>query len=118
MYLENYLLNLKNHSDSRLDFNPNINCFVGDNGSGKTNFRCYSLFILYQKLFYKKDRMNVLYDQAFMTIEGVFEKDDKTELVQCAYKTGVKKLLSATKRNTINWLSTSIISSCNGFANR
>ena len=55
--------------------------------------------------------MNVLYDQAFMTIEGVFEKDDKTELVQCAFKTG-EKVVKRNKKKYDNWLSTSDYSLC------
>ena len=33
-----------------------------------------------------------------MTIEGVFKKDDNKELVQCAVKTGVKKVLKRNKK--------------------
>ena len=80
MYLKKLsVLNFKNHSDSRLDFKPNINCFVGDNGSGKTNLLDAIHYLSFTKSFFvKQDSMNVLYDQFFMTIEGVFEKDDKT----------------------------------------
>ncbi len=100
MYLEKLsVLNFKNHSDSRLNFNPNINCFVGDNGSGKTNLLDAIHYLSFTKSFFiKQDSMNVLYDQAFMTIEGVFEKDDKMELVQCAFKTGVKKVVKRNKK--------------------
>ena len=31
------LLNFKNIREAQLDFSPRINCFVGDNGTGKTN---------------------------------------------------------------------------------
>ena len=100
MYLDKLsVLNFKNHSDSRLNFNPNINCFVGDNGSGKTNLLDAIHYLSFTKSFFiKQDSMNVLYDQAFMTIEGVFEKDDKMELVQCAFKTGVKKVVKRNKK--------------------
>ena len=50
------------------------------------------------KLFNKQDSMNVMYNQPFMTIEGVFEKDDNKELVQCAVKIGVKKWLNVIKK--------------------
>ena len=32
------LLNFKNIREAQLDFSPRINCFVGDNGTGKTTF--------------------------------------------------------------------------------
>jgi len=100
MYLDKLsVLNFKNHSDSRLDFNPNINCFVGNNGSGKTNLLDAIHYLSFTKSFFiKQDSMNVLYNQAFMTIEGVFEKDDKKELVQCAVKSGVKKIVKRNKK--------------------
>ena len=100
MYLDKLsLLNFKNHSDSSLDFNPNINCFVGNNGSGKTNLLDAIHYLSFTKSFFiKQDSMNVLYNQPFMTVEGVFEKDDKKELVQCAVKSGVKKIVKRNKK--------------------
>jgi len=100
MYLKKLsVLNFKNHSDSRLDFKPNINCFVGDNGSGKTNLLDAIHYLSFTKSFFvKQDSINVLHEQVFMTIEGVFEKDDKTELVQCAFKTGEKKVVKRNKK--------------------
>ena len=100
MYLDKLsVLNFKNHSDSSLDFNPNINCFVGNNGSGKTNLLDAIHYLSFTKSFFiKQDSMNVLYNQSFMTVEGVFEKDDKKELVQCAVKSGVKKIVKRNKK--------------------
>ena len=100
MYLDKLsVLNFKNHSDSSLDFNPNINCFVGNNGSGKTNLLDAIHYLSFTKSFFiKQDSMNVLYNQPFMTVEGVFEKDDKKELVQCAVKSGVKKIVKRNKK--------------------
>jgi DNA replication and repair protein RecF len=31
------ILNYKNISEAELNFSPKINCFIGDNGMGKTN---------------------------------------------------------------------------------
>ena len=31
------LYNFKNHSEKKFEFSPQINCFVGNNGVGKTN---------------------------------------------------------------------------------
>ena len=100
MYLEKLsVLNFKNHSDSSLDFNSNINCFVGNNGSGKTNLLDAIHYLSFTKSFFiKQDSMNVLYNEPFMTVTGVFEKDDQKELVQCAIKTGVKKIVKRNKK--------------------
>lgn len=38
MYLKHLTaINYKNISQVELDFSPNVNCFVGANGMGKTN---------------------------------------------------------------------------------
>ena len=38
MNLENItIVNFKNLVECQLDFSPNINCFIGNNGMGKTN---------------------------------------------------------------------------------
>ena len=38
MNLENLtIVNFKNLVECQLDFSPNINCFIGNNGMGKTN---------------------------------------------------------------------------------
>ena len=38
MILENLnLLYFKNYEEADILFSPHINCFIGDNGSGKTN---------------------------------------------------------------------------------
>lgn len=31
------ILNFKNIAEASLDFSDNVNCFIGDNGMGKTN---------------------------------------------------------------------------------
>lgn len=32
-----YILNYKNIEETDLTFSPNVNCFIGQNGMGKTN---------------------------------------------------------------------------------
>ena len=101
MYLEKLsVLNFKNHSDSRLDFNANINCFVGDNGSGKTNLLDAIHYLSFTKSFFmKQDHMNeCALRSSLMSVDGIFEKDDNKESVQCAVKIGVKKVVKRNKK--------------------
>lgn len=101
MFLEKLsVLNFKNHSESRLDFNPNVNCFVGNNGSGKTNLLDAIHYLSFTKSFFiKQDSYNILYDQPFMSIEGIFDKDNTKDLIQCAVKLGSKKVIRKNKKN-------------------
>jgi len=106
MFLEKLsVLNFKNHAESRLDLNPNVNCFVGNNGSGKTNLLDAIHYLSFTKSFFiKQDSFNILYNQPFMSIEGTFDKDSAKDLIQCAVKSGSRRSLERTKRITISSL--------------
>lgn len=101
MFLEKLsVLNFKNHAESRLDLNPNVNCFVGNNGSGKTNLLDAIHYLSFTKSFFiKQDSFNILYNQPFMSIEGTFDKDSAKDLIQCAVKSGSKKVIRKNKKN-------------------
>jgi DNA replication and repair protein RecF len=52
MYLKKLsLTNFKNYSQADLEFSPKINCFVGNNGVGKTNILDERLSFTDQELF-------------------------------------------------------------------
>ena len=76
---------------------PKINCFVGDNGVGKTNI----LDAVYH-LSMGKSYFNVKNDQLinrgkdYMLVDGVFELNNKNESIVFSLKIGEKKVL---KRN-------------------
>lgn len=100
MYLENLsVLNFKNHIDSQLNFNPSINCFVGDNGSGKTNLLDAIHYLSFTKSFFvKQDAYNVTYDYPFMSVEGIFNTELGEDKIQCAVKIGEKKVVRKNKK--------------------
>ncbi len=98
MYLKKIaLVNYKNFESETFEFNAKINCFVGDNGVGKTN----ALDAIYQLAFTKGyfnsiAVQNIQHDKDFFLIEGVFDTKDKEELISCSIKKGLKKVI---KRN-------------------
>ena len=100
MFLEKLnVLNFKNHSDSQLILDANINCFVGNNGSGKTNLLDAIHYLSLTKSFFvKQDAFNIKHHQPYMSIEGVFNKNNATEVIQCAIKTGAKKVFRRNKK--------------------
>jgi DNA replication and repair protein RecF len=101
MYLEQLsVLNFKNHLESKLSFTDNVNCFVGDNGSGKTNLLDAIHYLSFTKSFFtKQDAFNIYNDQPFLSIEGIFEKEDKKNVVHIGVKSGVKKVVKRDKKN-------------------
>ncbi len=93
MYLKRLeLLNYKNISQLELDFSRGINCFIGNNGVGKTNIldsiyylsSCKSYFAL-------PDSQNIKHSEKFMMLKGCFEKHGGREEIYCGIKTGQKK---------------------------
>ena len=100
MILQNLsVLNFKNHLDSSIDLIEGINCFVGDNGAGKTNMLDAIHYLsLTKSYFSKQDSLNIYNDQPFMSIEGVFQKDETKQVIQIAVKSGSKKIVKKNKK--------------------
>ena len=91
------IINYKNILEKEFELDPKINCFVGDNGVGKTNI----LDAIYH-LSMGKSYFNVKNDQLinkgkdYMLVDGVFELNNKDESIVFSLKIGEKKVL---KRN-------------------
>lgn len=100
MILQNLsVLNFKNHLESSIDLIDGINCFVGDNGAGKTNLLDAIHYLsLTKSYFSKQDALNIFNDQPFMSIEGCFDKNDSKQVVQIAIKSGSKKIVKKNKK--------------------
>ncbi len=101
MYLARLsLLNFKNHEDSSLELSHNINCFVGNNGSGKTNLLDAIHYLSFTKSYFNsQDALNIKHEQPFLSVEGQFNKDGKEEMVHCGIKRGAKKVMKRNKKN-------------------
>ena len=98
MYLKKIaLFNYKNFAEATFDFDAKINCFVGQNGVGKTNV----LDAIYQlangKSYFNAIAIqNIKHGEDFFVIDGEFEKANRVEQIVCSIKKGSKKIL---KRN-------------------
>ena len=91
------LINYKNLNSESFDLDKKINCFVGDNGVGKTNVldSIYHLAMT-KSCFHSQSSQSVNHEAGFMVIEGDFKKGDKSENIICSLKKGGKKTI---KRN-------------------
>jgi DNA replication and repair protein RecF len=98
MYLKNIsLFNYKNFSEGSFEFVGKINCFVGKNGIGKTNVLDAIYHLSYGKSYFNPLAVqNIKHGEEFFVIDGVFEKENRTEQIICSYKKAQKKVL---KRN-------------------
>jgi len=91
------LVNYKNFSSKSLDFNKKINCFVGNNGVGKTNILDAIYHLSFGKSYFNPIALqNIKHNEEFFVINGEYVKQNKTEKITISLKRGQKKVI---KRN-------------------
>ncbi|MGB5362576.1 MAG: DNA replication and repair protein RecF [Aureibaculum sp.] len=98
MYLKKIaLVNYKNFDSASFDFETKINCFIGNNGVGKTNVLDAIYHLAFTKGYFNSIAVqNIQHEKDFFLIEGVFDIEGKEEIVSCSLKRGQKKVV---KRN-------------------
>jgi DNA replication and repair protein RecF len=98
MYLRRLtLVNFKNFESQSFDFQDKINCFVGNNGVGKTNVLDGIYYLSFAKSYFNPVAVqNIKHDQDFFMLEGEYNVNDKIDTVVCSLKRGNKKVV---KRN-------------------
>lgn len=100
MYLKKLdVLNYKNCEEAHLEFSSNINCFLGDNGQGKTNLLDAIFYLAFCKSFFNPADSQVMrHEQPFMLIQGDFMIKEQTESIYCGIKKGQKKQFKRNKK--------------------
>ena len=98
MYLQKLsLLNFKNIESETFNFQKKINCFVGNNGIGKTNVLDAIYYLSFAKSYFNTvDGQNIKHGEDFFMIEGDYLLHNRQEKILCSLKRGQKKVL---KRN-------------------
>lgn len=91
------LINYKNFDTNSFDFNPKINCLVGNNGVGKTNVLDAIYHLSFGKSYFNPvASQNIRHGEDFFVIDGIFDKAEREETIICSLKKGQKKMV---KRN-------------------
>ncbi len=95
MHLEKIsLLNYKNFSDIECEFDSKINCFVGNNGRGKTNMLDAIYHLSFGKSYFNPiATQNIRHGEDFFVIEGKFQLNGREEKIVCSLKRNVKKVI-------------------------
>ncbi len=97
------ILNYKNISEAKLDFSPKFNCFIGNNGEGKTNLLDAIYYLSFcHSMFSNIDSLLMKHNTDFFMIQGEYLHDDREteEVIYAGMKRGVKKMF---KRNNKNY---------------
>ena len=91
------LLNYKNFETKTLIFDPKINCFVGNNGVGKTNILDAIYHLSFGKSYFNPiTTQNIRHGEDYFVIDGLYSKKEKEERIVVSAKKGQKKVI---KRN-------------------
>lgn len=95
-----HLLSFKSWEECRLELSDKINCFVGRNGSGKTNLLDAIHYLCLTKGYFgNRDLPNIKDEQEFFVVEGNFLRNDEQEHIYCALKKGAKKVFKRNKKD-------------------
>jgi len=88
MYLKKLkLINFKNYEEAELAFSDKINCFVGNNGAGKTNILDAIYYLSFCKSYFNfVDSQNIKHQTDFFAIHGIYKNqnslNDKVSVIQ------------------------------------
>lgn len=101
MILKNIsIINYKNIKGANVELSPKVNCLIGHNGMGKTNF----LDAIYYLSFCRSssnpiDSQIITHDESFFMLEGNYENDGgEVENIYCGMKRGTKKHFKRNKK--------------------
>ena len=92
------IVNFKNYRQVELELSPEINCFVGSNGAGKTNLLDAIHYLSMCRSYLNPiDSQNILFDEQFFVIQGLWIKEDSSDQIYCGVKKGTKKVFKKNK---------------------
>ena len=100
MHLENISLScFKNYPELEVEFAKEINCFVGANGSGKTNLLDAIHYLsLTKSAFNNVDSQNIQHNENYFSIRGSFSTNAKKYQVQCSLQHRQKKVVKLNQK--------------------
>ncbi|MCH2043345.1 MAG: DNA replication/repair protein RecF [Saprospiraceae bacterium] len=100
MYLSKLQLsNFKNYTTETLQFSQKLNCFVGENGMGKTNLLdAIHYLCMCKSHFAMPDKLTTKHGEAFYRVEGNFKRLDRSYTIVCKYdKQKQKKVMESNR---------------------
>ena len=94
------IINYRNIAETQLELSPKINCLIGSNGEGKTNFLDAIFFLSFCKSYANHiDSQLIRHDEAFFMLDAKYLSDSgDDELIYCGLKRGSKKIVRHNKK--------------------
>jgi DNA replication and repair protein RecF len=93
------LINFKNYQQADMEFSPKLNCFIGNNGVGKTNiFDAVYYLCLCKSYFNIIDSQNIKYNEELSVIQGDFVLNGTKEAIYCGIRRNKRKIFRRNKK--------------------
>jgi DNA replication and repair protein RecF len=94
------IVNYKNIAEAAIECSPRFNCFIGNNGVGKTNVldAIYHLSMC-KGYFNLPDAQNIRHGEPFFLLQGRYERDGEEISVSCGMKRGERKVFKKNKKS-------------------
>ena len=93
------IINFKNIAQADLSFSDNINCFLGNNGMGKSNLLDAIYYLSFCKSFtHVVDSQNIRHGEEFFMLQGVYERNEMPEVLSCGIRKRQKKSFKRNKK--------------------
>jgi DNA replication and repair protein RecF len=87
------LTNFKNYELNELEFSSKINCFVGNNGVGKTNILDAIHYLSITKSFFNNiDSISIRHGEDYFMLQGTFVRNGEEDQIYCAFQKQKQKL--------------------------
>lgn len=87
------LTNFKNYEEVSLEFSPGFNCFVGNNGVGKTNILDAIHYLSLTKSFFNSsDTLAIRHGEDYFMIKGTFVTEENSDELFCAFQKAKQKV--------------------------
>ncbi len=93
------VVQFKNLETMDLEFSPKFNCFLGPNGSGKTNLLDAIYYLSFCKSFLNNvDSQNIQHDQQSFMVKGRYNLQGDEVKVSCSFQKGQGKVFKKNKK--------------------
>lgn len=100
MFIRNLaVVNYKNLIQADLQFSSKLNCFIGNNGVGKTNLLDCLFYLSFCKSYFNiPDNQNIRHEEDFFVLQGKYDCGGEQEDIYCGFKSGNKKVFRRNKK--------------------
>jgi DNA replication and repair protein RecF len=96
------IINFKNYDQLELNFSNKINCFVGDNGTGKTNLLDAIYYLSLTKSYFNSlDTQNIRHGEDQFLIQAEFMREGLDEKILCGVQRNKRKIFKRNKKEYV-----------------